>query len=184
MTTGPAWGAGLVITDETVERGGGKEAVVTLQGELDVATAPLLVERLDVLLTGVDRVVFDLAGLGFIDCAGIEPIVHAARVVGQHAGVEVRSPSPLTRRVLEILELDQVLELQPHEAAGRAGLIPEASGRFPSPPDPAGPRAPRSTGSGAVGLRPGSSNASPRKGIASGPEAPAERQGELSNPSP
>ena len=81
-------------------RGGGD---YELQGELDLATAPLVVQMVERFSTdGEDWVVFDLTRLMFIDCAGVRALVSFA---DGHPGrmVVLRAPSGLVAKVLDIL---------------------------------------------------------------------------------
>ncbi|HLF40127.1 MAG TPA: STAS domain-containing protein, partial [Acidimicrobiia bacterium] len=51
---------------------GDSGTVVSVRGELDMLTAPLLWERLEPLLPSIeDRLVIDLAGARFIDSMGL-----------------------------------------------------------------------------------------------------------------
>ncbi|TDB89512.1 anti-sigma factor antagonist [Actinomadura sp. KC216] len=57
-------------------------AIVTLNGELDVATAPQLRERLAAVLgEGADHLVLDFARLSFIDSSGLSVLTAAHRLV-------------------------------------------------------------------------------------------------------
>jgi anti-anti-sigma factor len=55
----------------SVERLGGT-AVVSVCGELDLATAPALSDTLAALERPCDRVILDVSGLGFIDSTGVQ----------------------------------------------------------------------------------------------------------------
>lgn len=81
-------------------------AVVT--GEVDLATAPALRERLLCLLHdhGPDLLDVDLAGVTYLDCTGIGALV-AVRNAAVRTGrrVRVSHPQPIVRRVLEVTGL-------------------------------------------------------------------------------
>jgi anti-sigma B factor antagonist len=87
--------------------------VVTVRGELDLATAPGLEEVLVPPLKDGGQVVLDLRALEFMDSTGVRVIV-AAHVAGQESGgalVLVRTdPAGPVGRVLEISGLDGILE--------------------------------------------------------------------------
>jgi anti-anti-sigma factor len=52
--------------------------VLTLSGELDLASAPMLErELLDAEATGPSRLVIDLAGLAFMDSTGLQALLRA-----------------------------------------------------------------------------------------------------------
>ena len=92
----------------------GDRAVVTLRGELDLASAPELQACLETVLDrGAQVVVIDLDGLGFCDSTGISALVRAvnrARSGGRR--LVLRSPRPGVRRVLEITGVTSVFEIE------------------------------------------------------------------------
>ncbi len=66
---------------------GGDGPLVLLRGELDVHSAPELVERLaDVLAGGAARLYVDVAGLAFCDSTGLGALITAYRVVDARGG--------------------------------------------------------------------------------------------------
>jgi anti-sigma B factor antagonist len=89
----------------------GDEAVLTLTGELDPHTAPLLAEELDGLESeGVTAVVLVLSNLGFIDSSGLRVLIAADRDIAERGGtLTLRSPSETVRRLLEITGLNDHL---------------------------------------------------------------------------
>lgn len=95
----------------------GGDAVVVLRGELDVLTAPFLWERLEPALPAVTgKLVFDFAGLSFIDSMGLSVLVRAqSRLRGESPDrqVVIRHANAHARKVFEITGLDRVLDLQP-----------------------------------------------------------------------
>ena len=85
--------------------------VVRVAGEVDVVTAPVLRRHLDsALAANRDIVVIDLSDTTFLDARGVAVLVHARKhVVGSGGHLVVRRPPPLVRRVLELAqELDRV----------------------------------------------------------------------------
>ena len=86
---------------------------VALEGELDLATADECQERLVGLMSiaGTREVILDLAGLTFVDCAGLRAFV-VARSAGVHAGVHVRieQPQAIVGCVLRTTGLPEVSE--------------------------------------------------------------------------
>jgi anti-sigma B factor antagonist len=95
----------------------GGDVVVAVRGELDVLTAPFLWERMEPALPSVTgQLVFDLAGLNFIDSMGLSVIVRASsRLRGEapERRVVVRHLNAQARKVFEITGLDRVLDVQP-----------------------------------------------------------------------
>lgn len=88
-------------------------AVVVAPVELDLASAPEFARSLDAALTaGVDVVVADLGSTTFCDSSGLKVLVNAAqgaRASGQR--FEVRRPSPMLRRTVEVLGATALLGL-------------------------------------------------------------------------
>ena len=52
-------------------------ATLTLSGELDLLTAPILRSRLHEAASGAGELVVDLSAVTFMDCAGLEPLLEA-----------------------------------------------------------------------------------------------------------
>jgi anti-anti-sigma factor len=82
-------------------------AVVTLRGELDLATAPELERVLhEIMETQPGRILIDLRRLLFIDCTGLSPIIRAQ----QHARANgyllaLRRGPPQVQRLFQLTEL-------------------------------------------------------------------------------
>jgi len=95
----------------------GGDVVVAVRGELDVLTAPFLWEQMEPALAGVTgQLVFDFAGLTFIDSMGLGVVVRAqSRLRGETPGrqIVVRHLNAHARKVFEITGLDRVLDVQP-----------------------------------------------------------------------
>lgn len=83
-------------------------ARVAVAGEIDLATAPVLRERLLRVLRDQrpDLLDVDLAGVTFLDCTGLGALV-AIRNAAIQAGRQMRvsHPQPTVRRVLEVTGL-------------------------------------------------------------------------------
>ena len=117
--------------------------VLTLVGELDLATAPVLQERLDAALRGKAAVVIDLSRLRFIDSSGLGMLVQAERQLRESGGqlVLVRGPRAV-RRPFELTCLDSHFEFCDSPSAGlRTALVRRIeSRRIPKPARTDGPR--------------------------------------------
>jgi anti-sigma B factor antagonist len=102
-----------------IDRDAGR-VTVRPEGELDLATAPLLeaqVERIE----GAERVVFDLRELTFLDSTGLQVILRA-EAAARRDGVEfavVRGPRAV-ERLFSVMNLEQRLRVvgDPSELAG------------------------------------------------------------------
>jgi anti-sigma B factor antagonist len=81
-------------------------AVLTLGGELDLATTPVLQEWLAPAMRGTATVVINLSRLSFIDSSGLRLLVQAERQLRDSGGrlVLVRGPRAV-HRVFELTSL-------------------------------------------------------------------------------
>lgn len=89
----------------------GGASTMALAGELDSSN----VEQLEAAVTSLlaehpERVILDLSALRFMDSAGISVLV---RLAGEVDSVQIRDPSPIVRRVIEITGLTGVLQVEP-----------------------------------------------------------------------
>lgn len=93
--------------------GAGPECEVRLLGELDLSTAPQLRDELARLAAGgATLVTVDLSDLGFIDSTGLSVLITGLKRFRQQGGeLALRSPSPSTRKVLEITGLTEVFPI-------------------------------------------------------------------------
>jgi anti-sigma B factor antagonist len=93
------------VTIRTDEAAG--TATVVISGELDFTSAPFLAEQLaPILARKPRRLVFDLAQVGFIDCASARLIVGTGQNLPDGGQPVIRRPGPVVRRILELTGLD------------------------------------------------------------------------------
>jgi anti-sigma B factor antagonist len=73
-----------------------RDAVVTVRGDIDAATAPQLWQYLSYLVTqGHHHIVLDLRGMILIDSAGVEVLARVSEWTRRKGGqLVLRSPSP------------------------------------------------------------------------------------------
>jgi anti-sigma B factor antagonist len=100
--------------------------VVSVAGEIDIATAAQFRERLaSVIGGGARRVVVDLSRVTFMASAGVAVLMGMHRVLaGQSGSLVVAAPSPAVGRVLSLVGLDQVVPV--------TGSVAEAAARWAS----------------------------------------------------
>ena len=86
---------------------------VRLLGELDMSTAPQLREELLRLAAdGATMVTVDLSELAFVDSTGLSVLITGLKRLRQQGGeMALRSPTPGTRRLLEITGLTEVFSI-------------------------------------------------------------------------
>ena len=113
----------------TVSHAGNGRAVVAVSGELDVATAPQLVEAVAVLVPpATTGIAIDLSALTFIDSSGINALRAAVRTAeSRGVGAIVASPS---ERVLRVFELVRIAEIIPLERSLEAAFERLGTDRF------------------------------------------------------
>jgi anti-sigma B factor antagonist len=89
--------------------------VVTVFGELDVASAPTLRERLiDLVSGGSHLLVLDLEGLDFLDSTGLGAIISALKRARTNGGdLRLVCTQSRIRRLFEITALDKAFPLFP-----------------------------------------------------------------------
>jgi anti-anti-sigma factor len=101
--------------------------VVSVAGELDLATAPRLASRLDALRRNgrPPRVLIDLTRLDFCDSTGLRALIGAAselRAAGGRLAITAGEDGPVTR-LLSITGASEWLETHPDAAGARAALL-------------------------------------------------------------
>jgi anti-sigma B factor antagonist len=97
-----------------VQAVGDGTVTVTIWGELDLATAPALSACLaQALECRPQLIVFDLAGVGFMDCASAHLIIEAARALPGSPPPVLRNPVFAVRRVLSVTGLDARCTIEP-----------------------------------------------------------------------
>ena len=83
---------------------------ISLEGELDLACADLVLALADVEISSLATVTIDISGLSFCDSAGLRALIRL-RTAHQHDGrtVEIVGARPNVRRVTAILREDHHL---------------------------------------------------------------------------
>jgi anti-anti-sigma factor len=95
----------LEISSEPSDRA----IVMTLSGELDIASAPSLEHALqDAVGSGPGRVIIDLGGVSFMDSTGLRALLLARESAGGDGHELVLRPGP--RQVQRVFELSGTLD--------------------------------------------------------------------------
>ena len=111
-------GRSLPALEVEVLTDGQKPPRLRLRGEIDILTVPVLHESLSALADGGD-IVIDLTEVDFIGLAGLEALCQKARCLRQRGGrLVVSSPSAITRRVIDIMGVAELLSLPDAPQAG------------------------------------------------------------------
>ena len=86
-------------------------AVIRLSGELDMVSVEHVRSVIEGALAGRgDRLVFEVSGLDFMDSSGIALLISMTRQV---TSVEVRNPTAIVRRIIELTGLTDILLMVP-----------------------------------------------------------------------
>lgn len=101
-------GSSDLLTVDVDTRGGA--VVVSVRGELDLATVPVLRERLDTLLPGAaSPLVVDLSAVTFIGSAGLALLVDAHNRCREHdIPLALVASGSVVPRAIQVTALDQV----------------------------------------------------------------------------
>jgi anti-sigma B factor antagonist len=96
--------------------------VIQLVGEADAST-PAMAEVFDAELAKRPRLLaVDLSGLSFIDSAALGVIMRAYRALHREGGtLALVSPSPNVARVLQLIDIAQVIRVYPSLEEATAG---------------------------------------------------------------
>ena len=110
VTTKNAEPRGIQLTEDTFDPSG---LVVTVSGELDIATAPALRDRLTAAIdAGTRRLVIDLSAISFLDSVALATIVHAKQRLPEDGKLALAiDPSSYVMLVFESGGLPKVLDL-------------------------------------------------------------------------
>jgi anti-anti-sigma factor len=91
----------------------GGAAMVTLSGELDVCAVPAVEDALRAVLDqGPERLILDLAGVTFIDCAATRTLAAASRALPGSRKAVIRRPGRAVRRILELTGMSRCFWIQ------------------------------------------------------------------------
>jgi anti-sigma B factor antagonist len=99
--------------------------VISVAGELDIATAPELCARLDATRTSRHpRMLVDLTDVDFCDSTGLRALLGAASEVRAHGGrfAIVCPPSGNVARLLEVVGASEWMAIHADPASGLAAL--------------------------------------------------------------
>lgn len=101
--------------DVSVRTDGAAHLVIEVEGELDLATGPILRQHLKPYQAvperqdSLHRIVYHLSDLRFMDATGLQALLTAVDGHGPHT-ITFREPSPQVRRLLELVGLDWMID--------------------------------------------------------------------------
>ncbi|MFC4909517.1 STAS domain-containing protein [Actinomadura gamaensis] len=91
------------------------DRLVTIAGDLDLLSAPVLKHRLrEIVDAPGGRVVLDLSSVEFIDCCGLAVLLHVRRVArARGRTLSLRAPAPPVRRLLRLTDTEELFAPRP-----------------------------------------------------------------------
>ncbi len=90
----------------------GNELTVALEGRLDTATSPALEAELKNGLEGVEKLVFDFAGLEYLSSAGLRVLLGAQKIMNKQGEMIVRNVNETIMEIFEITGFCDVLTIE------------------------------------------------------------------------
>ena len=91
----------------------GPVCVLTVSGDLDLSQADGFLQLAARAIDGrTERLVLDLAGVTFLDCAGVRALAIATCFAPSGCPVIIRSLSPPARRIITMLGIDDIENLR------------------------------------------------------------------------
>lgn len=98
----------------TLQARGPRHCLVTMVGELDIATAPEARGVLRQAVSQYEHITVDLSNLSFCDCAGLSALLGTARAArGKHAELRWRPPTPGVTRLLRLTRTLGAFRIEP-----------------------------------------------------------------------
>jgi anti-sigma B factor antagonist len=89
-------------------------SVVTVGGEIDLATAPVVEGAIDQALAGQpEALVIDLSSVTFLSSTGLRMLIETQHVVAGKARLAVVADSPATSRPILLMQLNTVIDVYP-----------------------------------------------------------------------
>ena len=112
-----------------------KQALITLSGDIDLESAPLVRESLErCLRDGIRTIDVDLTPVTFCDCSGLNAFLHAAQQTTMAGGtLRLHHPPTTLARILDLAGCEVLLLGLPF------GHLPPPLGDTPAAPRPAPP---------------------------------------------
>ncbi|UQA92291.1 anti-sigma factor antagonist [Streptomyces halobius] len=103
------------------------QAVVTLEGEQDILTAPRVLKLLTAAAANRDRIVVDLRKVTFMDSTGLEPLVRTARrLLTTGGGITLVIADQRLRKLLAQSRVDDLFTQVSSPRYGHSAFLPAA----------------------------------------------------------
>jgi anti-sigma B factor antagonist len=99
----------------------GQGAVLSVGGEIDLASAPQFREALAQVAAEKISVTIDLTGVTFMDSTGLHALFTFASATNGNGPVRVVNPSRTVLRTMQIVGMTDVPQIEVQEAVGQHG---------------------------------------------------------------
>lgn len=120
-TSGDAYPLADTMTTTVAAQDGA--TVLTVAGEVDLATAPALESSIEAILNGKPAaLIIDLSAVSFLASAGMAVLVATHQRAGESTAIAVVADGPATSRQLRMTNLDQVFAVHSTLEAALAGF--------------------------------------------------------------
>ena len=97
---------------QILETRAGATLVLSLQGRLDSVSAQSLENVIKVSLGGIERLVFDFAGLSYVSSAGLRVLLSAQKQMNKQGEMALRNVSASIMEVFEITGFSGILTVE------------------------------------------------------------------------
>ena len=88
------------------------KAVFTLEGRLDMITAPMLEEQVLASLDGVTELILDFKDLMYISSAGIRVLLTAQEALGKQGEMKLIQVNEMIRGILEMTGITSLMPVE------------------------------------------------------------------------
>ncbi|HVF19605.1 MAG TPA: STAS domain-containing protein [Mycobacteriales bacterium] len=89
--------------------------VISIAGELDVATTPALQAAIAAAVERALPIVLDASAVSFMDSTGLAGMLAMRNDGASDLRLVLQRPSPAVRRILELTGIDGIFEIEPAE---------------------------------------------------------------------
>ncbi len=90
----------------------GKELTISIIGRLDTTTAPMLEAELKSSISGVGKLVFDMAELEYLSSAGLRVLLSAQKVMNKQGEMIVKNVNETIREIFEVTGFVDILTIE------------------------------------------------------------------------
>jgi len=96
----------------------GVVSIISVAGELEIATSPQLQSELDLLFNdGAQHVLIDLTETDFVETTGLRTLLKASRQTCGTPSLSILCPNPRVRRVFELTGVAELVALHDDRAS-------------------------------------------------------------------